>query len=144
MTGRRMETAELVAAFLARPPVPCSLCGDAVHQVPAGDEFTWADEAGSTSGVDADLRHLGNPYAVLNELSELCLVKDLPTFYAAAQQYSDLKVRLAEGGMYHQHQVFRTEHLVAWEHGEVPRHCGWPMRLAPSGWACRQCSHREA
>lgn len=159
------SAAELVAALLDWPPVPCSLCGDAVHRVkdPVLDEFTWVDDRGSSAAADMDLRHLQpDPYAHLSwlgtEMDRLSKQAKRPKgggyawpnaqveaeYHARGREYSSLKVRLDMKGSLHQHQVFKTGHLQPWPYGPVPDHCGWPMRLAPSGWVCRQCGdHRS-
>jgi hypothetical protein len=145
------NTQKLVAALLGRPPVPCSLCGDPVHQVSdlKLDEFAWVDAHGSRSGTDTDLRHLTpDPYAHLkwlaDEFGTSAKGKTVAMPIGRAREYSMLKVRLEMSGTSHQHQVFKGKDLQPWPYGPPPVHCAWPMRLAPSGWVCRQCPFRGA
>ena len=145
---------EAILRILATPPQPCWLCGDQLHRiaVPELDEFGWADENGGRMGLDSDLRPLpdGDPYARLQELDQTIMATHAlpavkrgkaeltPLFWARAREYSALKARMDFGGMYHTHQV-RDSNRTAWDGPPCPEHCGWPMRLAPSGWRCRQC-----
>jgi hypothetical protein len=136
----------------------CWLCGDPVHQVPRGDEWAWAGPDGKTTGIDADLRPLyaggSDPYAHLSLLAErmgaAMTARGGPRgtrasltllYWAAAREYSALKVRLETGGTFHQHQVHASR--GPGNRGPLPYHCAGPMRLTPSGWACRQCMHRQ-
>jgi len=139
--------------------LPCWLCGDAMHQVADTwlDEFTWADDSGSTTGTDTDLRQLeehGGAYARLKWLADemdrlgklSCKRKDgyhwpdeatQAEYHARGREYSALKVRLETGGTFHVHHVRSSE--VPDYAGIVPYCCGWPAWLRPSGWQCRQC-----
>lgn len=118
----------------------CWLCGTPVRQVARGDEWAWAGEVGGTMGIDADLaRNLKgpdgkmpeNPYDALDYLAQ-----------HDPGGYSVLRVRLMTG-WHHQHQVHADAERAPGPRGPLPYHCAWPMRLTPSGWACRQCEHRQ-
>lgn len=155
-------TAAAVAWVTSCPPVPCRWCGDPLQCVPDTrlDEWSWVGPDGHHSATDADLRFLepwGGAYGRLNWLArgqELLLsmqrtrkgektwpVKDMEGWYwELAMEYTSLRIR-AEG-------VLSTTH-VHWPERDadrgplpcpLPEHCGWPMRLAPSGWRCRQCT----
>ena len=112
------------------------------------DEWVWHDESGSILGDDPDLPP--DPYGRLAHLGEIQMAahkqhkpgkSDLTwVFWAAAREYSALKVRLDFGGTWHTH--YPREHGPALHDGLVPEHCGWPMWLRPSGWQCRQCADR--
>lgn len=117
----------------------CFLCDTAVQQVPARDEWAWANDAGTT-GLPGDLvrditpapRSIEDVYAALAWLAE-----------HNVRQYVSLKVRLDLGGASHQHQVHAGDEQAPGPAGPLPWHCAWPMRLTPSGWACRQCGWRQ-
>lgn len=156
------ETAAAVSWVTSGGTVPCRLCGDLLHCVPDTrlDEWKWAGPDGHYSATDADLRCLepwGGAPGRLNWLArgqELLLKmqrtrkgeKTWPDdevkgwYWALAMEYTSLKMR-AEG-------VLATSHVHQPERdpdrgplpGPVPYHCDWPMRLAPSGWRCRQCA----
>ncbi len=154
-----MECSPVPQAIALGLRVPCWLCGDVLHQVAdeRADEFTWADDSGSTAGTDADLRPLeehGGAYAYLARLSgELERLSGLSRkrkdgyhwpderteaeYFARGREYSALKVRLEMGGTFHIHQV-RASGKPDYE-GTVPYCCGQPAWLRPSGWQCRQC-----
>jgi hypothetical protein len=142
---------------LARPPVPCWLCGDLLHLIAdeGTDEFEYEDEAGHRTGTDSDLRHLVAAYGSAD--ARLALLRDrmdaamkacggprgtraslTPLYWAAAREYSALKVRLDSGGTFHQHipEPYSDPRPNPFP---LPYHCGWPMRLRPSGWQCRRC-----
>lgn len=117
----------------------CWLCDVPVRRVPRGDEWGWADEVGGTMGIDGDLaRNLKgpdgkfpeNPYDALPYLAK-----------SDPGAYSLLRMRLMTG-WHHVHTVIASTKTG---HGPFtgPWHCAWPMRLTPSGWACRQCGHRQ-
>lgn len=132
----------------------CRLCGDLLHRVAdtSADVWAWADEDGSQSGLDADLRRLpgGDPYTRLSVLASAMdaamkaaggprgrKASLTSLYWATAREYSALKVR-ADSGTHHVHQVCASD--LAPYAGEVPRCCGWPGWLRPSGWQCRQLS----
>jgi hypothetical protein len=136
----------------------CWLCGDPVCCVPHGDEWAWAGPDGKTTGTDTGLRPFyaagSDPYAHLARMAErmdaamtACggprgkRASLTPLYWAAAREYSALKVRLETGLTFHQHQVHASR--GPGNCGPLPGHCGWPMRLTPSGWACRQCNCRQ-
>jgi hypothetical protein len=130
----------------------CWLCGDPVHRVPQGDEWAWAGQDGKTTGSSTDLRslleHYASPYDRLAELAgQMDVARKAkraeltPLYWAAAREYSALKVRLDTGMSFHIHQV--TAQRGHEHRGPLPWHCGWPMRLTPAGWACRRCAHRQ-
>jgi hypothetical protein len=144
----------------------CRLCGDPVRQVPSGDEWAWAGPDGRTLGTDRDLRSLPgwpakpdpDPYAHLTWLAgrmdaamKACggprgtRASLTPLYWAAAREYSSLKVRLEMSLTFHQHTVTAQRDCPAGGNVRrpLPYHCAWPMRLTPSGWACRQCPHRQ-
>ena len=153
------STAEALAWALAAPQAPCRHCGDLLH-IRANlnlDEWVWADEREHTSAVDADLRHLepwGGAPGRLNWLSrgmdlldgmkrtrggeKTWLMPELAGWhYALVMEYVSLKMR-AEGVLATTH-VHQPEIQVRPYAFPLPEHCGWPMRIAPSGWRCRQC-----
>lgn len=132
----------------------CVACRVPLHMVAApGDEWAWADPGGSTSGTDPDLAHLYdpaanplgavNPWDALKRMSDALLAAHAVkracltwVHWRLAQEYSALKVRLDMGLPFHVH---RPEASPAYDGPPPPEHCGWPMRLAPSGWRCRVC-----
>ena len=142
--------------------VPCWLCGDLLHRVAdkRADEFTWADEAGSTAGTDSDLRRLeehGGAYARLAWLAEeMERLHKLSrkrvdgyhwpdeqmrtAYHARGREYSALKVRLEMGGTFHIHQV-RASDTPPYR-GPAVQHCDYPAWLRPSGWWCRKCGQQ--
>jgi len=139
--------------------LPCWLCGDAMHMVADTrfDEFTWADDGGSKTGIASDLRQLeehGGAYAYLAWLSgELERLSGLSRkrkdgyhwpderteaeYFARGREYSALKVRLEMGGTFHVHQVMASD--IPPYCGPDVRCCEYPAWLRPSGWQCRQC-----
>lgn len=127
-----------------RQIIRCYLCGDRLHKIAHAptDEYHWADQDGSLTGLDTDLRPLvdGNPYArlaVLAETMERTNYRD----HRAAQEYITLATRMNFTGMHHVHHVAsRDLHPYV---GDVPEHCGMPMWLRPSGWHCRECRARS-
>jgi len=162
MTGTRVmildEATQAAIVAVTAQQGNCWLCGDPVRQVAAGDEWAWAGPDGKTTGTDTDLRPLcaegSDPYAHLARLAAgmdaamtACggprgtRASLTPLYWAAAREYASLKVRLDTGGTFHQHAVTAQHHTG--HRGPLPYHCAWPMRLAPSGWACRQCGHRQ-
>jgi hypothetical protein len=153
MNGRSRSWADV-------PPFTCVICLAPLHRIPHRgglDEWQWADAQGSPSRIDPDLVHLydpqlnpvgaTDPYDALNKLAALmdtagaarkaCLTW---VYWQAAREYSALKTRLDVSATFHQHEV--SPATPAPHHGPVPRHCGQPMRLAPSGWRCRACNER--
>lgn len=140
--------------------IPCWLCGDVLHRVAdtAADEWAWEDQDSKRFGTDSDLRHVrpsppglaaGFPDCPDGRLAELAALMDSAhkhakrkgvdltwVYWACAREYSGLKVRL-EAGTFHQHQV-RSSDLPSRDGPPPPECCGWPMRLRPSGWHCRQ------
>ncbi len=139
----------------------CEVCGAALTRVAdeTADEWVWADAGGQRSGADPDLAHLydpaANPLGAVNPSDALARMAALldtghkavmagkagrtPLYWRVAREYSALKVWLDSGGTFHQHYALHGEPYQ----GDVPEHCGWPMRLTPSGWRCRQCSERR-
>ncbi len=104
----------------------CLVCGVAVEARPApGDEWAW---------IDADGRSL---------VVEHPPGWESPTFWqdlaeANIAEYSRLSAAYALGFWPKGHT-----HLPGAVEGvpEAPADCcGWPMRLAPSGWRCRRSS----
>ncbi len=151
-----METSPVPVEIELGLRLPCWLCGDACHMVADTrlDEWAWADDSGSKSGKDLDLRALyangGNPYARLAALDDVlqAAMKAIggphgkkgsltPLYWARVREYSALKVRLEFGGTFHIHHV-RTDSVSPWR-GELPYCCGSPAWLRPSGWHCREC-----
>jgi hypothetical protein len=59
-----------------------------------------------------------------------------PLYWAAARVYSALKARMDFGGMHHVHQPASPGPV---HDGPVPRCCGSPGWLRPSGWQCSRC-----
>lgn len=102
----------------------CRTCGALVERVPAGDEWVWVDDRGSSAGHDPE------PLAALNWAADNF---DAPL---AAETYSLLMCRLTLGmlGSLHEHSAQSTPYM-----GEVPECCGWPAYLSPQGWICRVC-----
>jgi hypothetical protein len=153
-------TAEALAWVQASPPAPCRHCGDLLHIVPdtAFDEWAWADEQGHCSAVDADLRCLepwGGASGRLNWLSRgMTLLEKLRRtrksektwpdaevaswHQALVMEYVSLKMR-AEGVLATTHMHWPAAHDPRPYTFALPEHCGWPVRIAPSGWRCRQC-----
>jgi hypothetical protein len=140
--------------------LPCWLCGDACHMVADTrlDLWDWADDSGSKTGKDSDLRQLYDagwtPYGRLKWLADEMerlhklsrKTKDgyhwpddrtRAEYHARGREYSALKVRLEFGGTFHIHHV-RTDSVPPWK-GELPYCCGSPAWLRPSGWHCREC-----
>lgn len=146
------------ASWVLAQHAACTECGTQLHRTAVpGDEWGWADEAGAAYGPASDLAFLfdpaanwlrmSDPYAYLARLGELCTeatsVKQRETtwlYERTIREYTSLKVRLDMGGYSHLHAPERTSLPEVFPY-EVPEHCGWPMRLAPSGWRCRQCPH---
>jgi hypothetical protein len=134
-------TADAIARVRATTGA-CHLCGEVVQQVPRGDEWRWANEAGG-HGIDGDLRRnlSPEPRTIEDVYDALAWLRE-----HNVKQYVMLKVRLDIGcGPTHQHQVHAGDEVrpEGTEPGPLPFHCAWPMRLAPAGWACRQCPHRQ-
>ena len=139
----------------------CRHCPAGLHRVAIpGDEWGWADETGARYGTDRDLLHVrpspagltagfgDSPDGRLAELrAAMGAVKttkraDLTwVYWAYAREYSALKVRLETGGTFHEHYPAEQP---AYDGPPPPVCCGWPMRLAPSGWRCRQDCGEEA
>ncbi len=114
-------------------PVKCRFCQIPLHQAAdrKADEFVWVDARGRQTGPDPDLAYLKpDPYAYLAALGRQCEHGDM----TAAAEYSALKVRL-ESGTWHTHW---PDSPGPRHPGPVPKCCGWPALLRPSGWYCRQ------
>jgi hypothetical protein len=143
----------------------CLLCPAVLHREADTtlDEWMWADETGHRFGTDADLAHVRPSPAGLAagyqdcpdgrwaELRDQLAAAQRHTrrkgveptwlYWASAREYSALKVRLEIGGTFHEHHP-ATASLPPWDGPPPPECCGWPMRLRPSGWHCRQgCGH---
>jgi hypothetical protein len=135
----------------------CLLCGAELHRVAllGADEYAWADGDCHVMGIDKDLLPLeaeGGPYARLNALAAFMtasqkVAKGRPerlsaTHWAAAREYSALKVRMDMSPGIHVHHA-RAGDSAPLYLGQVPEHCEWPMQLRPSGWHCRRCEHAQ-
>src|SRR6266568_2271485 len=128
------------------PPGVCIVCGQPVTKVANTvlDEWAWAGADGRTTGPMPDLAHLEpDPHSYLAGLAGRMdaaraarKASLTPLYWATAREYSALKTRLEVGATFHQH-IART---APWPAGKpVSWCCGWPGRLRPSGWRCRQC-----
>lgn len=66
-----------------------------------------------------------------------------PLFWAVAQEYSMLKVRMDTGMSFHVHHEAGGSVSAAPFPPcppDLPHHCGRPAWLRPSGWHCRECA----
>ncbi len=119
------------------------------------DEYVWVDDGGSQTGTDSDLRmfdHLaGGAWETLGELDRMLAAdraakkgaKMSPAdYHRTINSYIGLNVRLGMKLTFHVH--WTSDPSGVWPGPVVPRHCGWPMWLRPSGFHCRQCDFRAA
>jgi hypothetical protein len=112
-----------------------------LRPVPCGDEFAYVDTE-------------GRPFVshgLLNKLDEVeGLIAD--TRRAGAGRTPDHLMHARQmllhdwnfGAFGHEHRHDLNAPPRRDQPIDVPEHCGWPMRLTPTGWACRRCPHRGA
>lgn len=115
-------------------------CEALLRPVPCGDEFAYVDDSGASF-----VRH-GIPEkldAVEARIAEYQARRaTVPTVLWHVRQ--QLTHQMTFGGWGHLHRPDRARRVGPLVEIEVPEHCAWPMRLTPTGWACRQCPERVA